>query len=240
MKTIAHFVSLPHQCSYLPDREASIEYERVASMSRAEYQQLMERSWRRFGHTIFRPVCRACNECRSLRVIVGQFQPNRSQRRVRKLNEGVVRLEIGVPSVCQEKLELYDRYHAYQSQCKDWPAHPPKDLSEYIAAYVDNPFHAQEYRYFLKDRLVAVGYVDALPNAYSAVYCFYDPSERGRSLGTWNVLSILEKAAQNSIPHVYLGYFVSGCMSLAYKANFIPNQIRGPDGLWRDFRALGG
>jgi len=236
MKTIAHFVSLPSRCSYLPDRQASIEYERVASMSAGEYQRLMEEGWRRFGHTIFRPICRTCSECRSLRVVVDRFRPNRSQRRVRKLNQGIVRLVIGSPAASREKIELYDRYHAYQSSLKDWPAHPPKDLAEFIAAYVDNPFRGQEYTYYLEDRLVAVGYADALPEAYSAVYCFYDPSERARSLGTWNVLSIIANAVRHAIPHVYLGYYVEGCGSLSYKANFVPNQIRGPDGIWRDFR----
>jgi leucyl-tRNA---protein transferase len=240
MKTIAHFVSLPSQCSYLPDRFAQMEYERVASMTAAEYEELMRGGWRRFGYTIFRPVCRTCTECRSLRVLVDRFQANRSQRRVRKLNAKAIRLEIGQPRVSREKLDLYDRYHAFQSSFKDWPAHPPKDLAEFIAAYVDNPFQSQEYCYYLGDRLVAVGYVDALPSAYSAVYCFYDPDERTRSLGTWNVLSIIEAAQRNSIPYVYLGYFVEGCGSLAYKANFLPNQIRGPDGIWRDFRGFDG
>jgi leucyl-tRNA---protein transferase len=240
MKTIAHFVSMPSRCSYLPDRLASIEYDRVASLTAGEYQQLVEMGWRRFGHTVFRPVCRTCNECRSLRVLVDRFQPNRSQRRVRKLNDGTLRLEVGIPAVSREKLDLYDRYHAYQSDLKDWPAHPPKDLAEFIGAYVDNPFRGQEYCYYLQDRLIAVGYVDALPGAFSAVYCFYDPDERSRSLGTFNVLSIIENARRLSVPHVYLGYFVEECGSLAYKANFVPNQIRGSDGIWRDFRGLSG
>jgi arginine-tRNA-protein transferase len=239
MKTIAHFVSLPHPCSYLHDRLAQLEYERVASMSAVEYQQRMQQGWRRFGHMIFRPVCRGCSECQSLRVLVNRFHPNRSQRRVRKLNKGVLRLEIGEPSVDREKLELYDRYHAFQSSFKDWPTQPPKDIEEYVAAFVDNPFSAHEYRYFMGDRLVAVSYVDTLPQALSAVSCYHDPELRDRSPGTWNVLSIIEQAALNSIPYVYLGYYVRGCRSLEYKAAFAPNQVRGPDGIWRGFREIG-
>src|SRR5437763_438980 len=140
MKTIAHFITLPGPCSYLPDQSSEIEYQRLASLTVGEYQKLMGEGWRRFGHTIFRPVCRACQECRSLRVVVDRFRPNRSQRRVRKLNEGVVHLVIGRPQVSREKLDLYDRYHAFQSETKDWPSHPPKDLAEYIDAYVINPF----------------------------------------------------------------------------------------------------
>ena len=37
------------------------------------------------------------------------------------------------------------------------------------------------------------------------------------------------------LEHVYLGYYVADCPSLAYKATFGPNQLRWPDGRWRDF-----
>jgi hypothetical protein len=29
---------------------------------------------------------------------------------------------------------------------------------------------------------------------------------------------------------------VEGCRSLEYKGRFVPNQLRGGDGVWRDFR----
>src|SRR5262249_37219775 len=138
--------------------------------------------------------------------------------------------------VDREKLELYDRYHLFQSDFKDWPVHPPKDREEYLNSYVKNPFPTHEYCYRIGDKLVGVGYIDVLPESLSAIYCFYDPDLRDRSLGTWNVLIIIEQAALSGRPYVYLGYFVAGCGSLEYKANFLPNQIRGDDGRWRDFR----
>jgi arginine-tRNA-protein transferase len=205
-------------------------------MSTTEYLERMRTGWRRFGFTMFRPRCPNCTGCRTLRVLVDRFQPNRSQRRVRSLNEGEIRLTIGSPSVSRDKLNLYDRYHSFQSDFKNWPLHEPKDVEEFVHSYVDNPFPVLEFCYSLGNRLVAVSYVDDLPGALSAIYCFYDPQERRRSLGTWNVLSLIEVAAMRGIPHVYLGYFVAGCRSLEYKANFIPNQIRLPDGRWVDFR----
>jgi arginine-tRNA-protein transferase len=88
----------------------------------------------------------------------------------------------------------------------------------------------------LDDRLIGVGYVDLLPEAMSAIYFFYEPDERGRSLGVFNVMSIIAEAARLGIPHLYLGYFVEGCQSLEYKAHFLPNQTMGPSGDWIDFR----
>jgi arginine-tRNA-protein transferase len=101
---------------------------------------------------------------------------------------------------------------------------------------VDNPFPTQEWCYYLGKRLVAVGYVDDLPGGLSAIYFYYDPDERWRSLGTWNILCILEQAARRRIPHVYLGYYVEGCASMTYKCRFEPNQILGLDGRWHDFK----
>lgn len=236
MKSIYHFVSLPRDCSYLPGQTWRLEYEMVASMSAKEYLERMRDGWRRFGHTLFRPQCPSCTACRTLRVIVEQFHPNRSQRRCRKLNDGAIRLRIARPSATRTKLDLYDRYHQFQAEAKGWPESGGKDAQDYIDSYVNSPFPLQEWCYFLGSRLVGVGYVDDLPGALSAIYFYYDPDLRGRSLGTWNVLSILEVAAQRAIPHVYLGYYVAGCQSLEYKANFVPNQVREPDGSWRDFR----
>ena len=81
--------------------------------------------------------------------------------------------------------------------------------------------------------MVGVGYVDRLPAGLSAIYFFHDPDERQRSLGTYNVLSVLRKAAEWNLPHVYLGYYVEGCRSLEYKTRFRPNEVLGGDGAWR-------
>jgi arginine-tRNA-protein transferase len=82
-----------------------------------------------------------------------------------------------------------------------------------------------------------VGYVDVVPEGLSAIYFFYDPDERERSLGTYNVIAILREAAARKIPYVYLGYYVEGCRSLEYKARFRPNEVIHPDGRWRLFRS---
>lgn len=158
-------------------------------------------------------------------------------RRVRKANEGVVRLEVGLPGVSADKLQLYDRYHARQAEAKGWPVHEPKDAASYLRTFVDNPIPTEEWCYYAGDRLIGVGYVDAVPAGLSAIYFFYDPDERGRSPGTWNVLQVLEQCAARGLPHAYLGYYVADCPSMRYKARFRPNEVLGPDGRWREFLA---
>jgi leucyl-tRNA---protein transferase len=235
MESVFRFVAPPSRCGYLPDQTWRLEYEQVASVSPTEYMQRMHQGWRRFGDMLFRPRCPSCSACRPIRVVVDRFRPDRSQRRARAANREALRLRIGTPAVTRAKLDLFDRFHAYQAETKDWPEHDPKDAGDYTRSFVENPFPTQEWCYFLNDRLIAVGYVDDLPGALSAIYFYYDPEERSRSLGTNNVLSIIEHARERGIPHLYLGYYVAGCRSMAYKARFVPNELRDADGQWRPF-----
>ncbi len=249
MESLFRFVASPSRCGYLPWQLWSLEYEFVARMSAEEYLRRMVGGWRRFGTMLFRPACRSCTACRSLRVLANRFQPDRSQRRCRKTNAGVVRLEIGRPAVSPAKLALYDRYHTFQAAHKGWPSHAGRDEGSYIDSFVHHPFPVEEWCYYIADRLVGVGYVDALHDpqpapgtagdgGLSAIYFFYDPDERHRALGTWNILCLIEEALRRGLPYDYLGYWVEGCGSMEYKTHFVPNQIRHPDGTWRDLRTL--
>jgi arginine-tRNA-protein transferase len=259
MESLFRYVAAPHVCNYLPDQTQRMEYEYVAALTPAEYLQRMYEGWRHFGNVLFRPVCEACHACQAIRVCVADFRPDRSQKRVRKRNEGMVHLRIGEPAVTKAKLTLYDRYHAFQSQAKDWPEHPARDVPGYVGSFVHHPFAVEEWCYYLGNKLVGVGYVDHLPSVtvpqpshriplavvrtgtsnplaggLSAIYFIYDPDERDRSLGTWNVLSLIDEARRRSLSFVYLGYYVEGCQAMAYKMRFAPNQLRQDDGTWRD------
>ncbi len=238
MESLFRYVAPPSQCGYLPDQQWSLEYEMVASLTAEEYLARILQGWRRFGGMLFRPRCQGCQACQSLRVDVARFRPNRSQRRVLKANEGQVQMRIGPPTVTRAKLQLYDRYHAFQADLKGWPLHPAKDAASYRESFVANPPFTEEWCYHLDGQLVGVGYVDDLPNGLSAIYFFYDPAYRAYSLGTWNVLVLLAEAARRGRSYTYLGYYVPGCRSLAYKANFKPNQILHADGRWLDYLSL--
>src|SRR5437764_98837 len=104
MESLFHYVAPPSQCGYLPSQNWRLEYEVMSELSPSEYMPRMLHGWRRFGDTLFRPRCSSCTACRSLRVDVARFRPNRSQRRTRKCNEGVIQRRIGPPAVSRAKL----------------------------------------------------------------------------------------------------------------------------------------
>jgi arginine-tRNA-protein transferase len=238
MQSLFRYTAPPSPCGYLPAERWSLEYEMVTDLTAPEFTRKLEEGWRRFGGMMFRPRCASCRACQSLRVLVEQFQPNRSQRRAIKLNRADITVRVGPPSVTREKLRLYDRFHEFQADNKGWPEHPAKDADSYRESFVHNPPFTEEWEYFLQDRLVGVGYVDRLANALSAIYFFYEPTMRQRSLGTYNVLCLLEECARRRLPYLFLGYYVRGCRSLEYKGNFAPNQILGGDGRWHDFLGI--
>ena len=234
MQSLFTFTSEPDTCGYLHDRDWRMRYDVVISADAEEYGERLKSGWRRFGHAMFRPECRGCSQCISLRVIADRFKPDRSQRRCAKLNETGIELEIGTPLVDRERLDLYDKYHAFQTDAKAWPHHDPKEPRSYAESFVLNPFPTEEWRYRIDGELVGVGYVDHLPGVgLSAIYFFYDPDIRDRSPGTWNVLQVIDRCRELGLPHAYLGYFVEGCGSLAYKARFRPFETLGPDGEWK-------
>ena len=231
MEARLRFFTEPHRCEYLPDETARLEYLIVDRMSAAEYLEWLRRGWRRFGHALFRPACLTCGGCRSLRVPVASFQRHRTLRRVWKANAGRVTIAIGEPTPSAEARALYEKFHRYQQAAKGWPAPDAEGPNGFLA----NPFPTEEWRYAVDGRLVAVGYVDALPDGLSAIYFFYDPGERRRSLGTFNILAILDEARRRGLPWVYLGYYVEGCRSVEYKSRFMPNEVLGTDGAWKPF-----
>jgi leucyl-tRNA---protein transferase len=235
MVPLYQFTSPPTECAYLSDQRSTMRYVFVAQASAADYQNYLLSGWRRFGRAFFQPVCKSCRRCQSVRVPVDEFRPDRSQRRAWKANTDI-RVSVGAPTVTDAKLRLYDRFHEYQSESKGWPGHDPKEPEEYAEMFLDNPFPTEEWCYFAGDRLVGVGYVDVVPAGLSAIYFYYDPDERGRSLGTYNVLRVIAAAADRGLPHVYLGYYVEGCRSLEYKSRFRPNEVLGPNGQWAPFQ----
>ena len=225
MQSLFTFTAPATPCGYLPGRDWRLRYEVVGELTAAEYERRLEAGWRKFGRMLFTTACPACTACRSLRVGVDTFRPSEGQRRAWRKNRADVTVTVGRPEVTAEKLALYDGFHAAQADRVGWPPKGGQAADAYAETFVENPFPVDEWCYRVGGKLVGVGYADRLPTSLSAVYFFHDPAEHKRSLGTFNVLTLLDAAAGWGLAWVYLGFMVEGCRSLEYKAKFRPHEV---------------
>jgi arginine-tRNA-protein transferase len=229
--TLQKFIQGPSSCAYLPQLASTTEYELVARLSPEEYERRMNEGWRKFGALLFRPVCSACAACRPVRVPVNRFAPSRSQKRALRDNADL-RIELNRPVLDDVRLSLFNGYHAAQAVAKGWPAEPVS-AKEYHFQFVRNPLETIELSVWAGDRLVAVVINDVTPTVLSAVYHYYEPELPGRGLGTFAILQTIELARRLAKPYLYLGYFVAGSPSMAYKTKYRPLELMDADGVWR-------
>ena len=228
------FLTPGARCAYLPDRTWRFRFDWVPDLRPADYMRRLQEGWRRVGDAIYRQVCPSCRMCQQLRVPTATFRPNPAQRRTWKRNQGDVTVRIGAPARSWDRQHLWDVFHRHGRETKGWPASSGGDPGMML----ESPIPVEEWTYSVGNRLVGVGHVDALPQALSAIYCYYDPAEGPRSLGTFNILSLIASARARGLPHVYLGSYAAGCRSLEYKRKFRPNEVLQPNGTWDTFNGL--
>jgi len=232
---VAHrFTTEPHTCAYLPDQLATLEYSFAVSMAAQEYEDLMNSGYRKFGAAFFKTACAGCQECRPLRIAVDRFEPDRSQRRTWKKNKDLS-VQVGAPSGDEPHLRLYNRYHEAQSRLKGWPPQST-NREEYFLSLVENPVPSAEISVWERGELRAVIINDVTPNVVSAVYHYHDPDFSERGLGTFCVLHCIELARALRKRWVYMGFYVSGCKSMQYKAHFRPCEIMDVSGNWVEMK----
>jgi arginine-tRNA-protein transferase len=228
LRVLHHVVERPRPCSYLEAETAALEYRLIVDVSPAEHEALLSRGWRRFGPSYFRPTCSPCGECVSLRVPVGTFAPTRAQRRAARKG-AALRREVGPVRVDRARLALHAAWHADRERERGWDA-MPLERKDYLRDFAFPHSCAREVTYWDDraeggPRLVAVGLCDETPKAWSAIYFFHDPEYAAFSLGVLNVLDLVELARAGGKDHVYLGYRVSGCASMRYKATYGPHEL---------------
>lgn len=212
------------RCPYLPGETARMQYKVIEGCSEDTYMQLLEHGWRRFGRVFFRPTCAACTACKSLRVDVERFAPNRAMRRCWRANRDL-RVRLGRPVVSAQRLALFARYHQAQAERKGWEARATSATSYYRGFVEGHQRFGHELTFHSRGALVAVALLDVLPRAISAVYCYYDPAAGARSLGVYSLLTHLALARRRDIPGLYLGYWVAANASLGYKARYRPHAL---------------
>jgi arginyl-tRNA--protein-N-Asp/Glu arginylyltransferase len=213
-------------CPYLPGVAASLEHRVLLDVSPEEADELLDRGWRHFGPGWFRPACETCAACLSTRILAGEFAPSRSQRRVQRGARGL-RVVVREPVFDRARLALFHAWQRDRVKTRGWEPASFSAKDYWMRFTYATPF-ARELAFYddaADGRLMMVSICDETPRAWSAIFCFYDPAYRRISPGIANILELMELARRGGQRHVYLGYCVTDCLSLRYKAAFRPHEM---------------
>jgi leucyl-tRNA---protein transferase len=221
-------------CPYLPDRaERKLIIELTGRDAPAVYDELSRAGFRRSHRFAYRPACRSCAACIPVRIDVERFRHSRSTRRVRNANAHLVS-RLVAPRASLEQFELFVAYQQSRHRDSDMAA---MTYADYRAMIEESAVRSRLVELREADgALVAVSLVDLLDDGISAVYSFFDPARRSRSLGTWSILWLVEECQRQGLPYAYLGYWIADSPKMAYKARF-PALERLTGGAWIPFAA---
>ena len=133
--------------------------------------------------------------------------------------------------------EQYALFAKYQEARHTGGDMATMDYYDYQALIEETPVNTflLEYRRF--GDLIGACLVDLMSDGLSAVYSFFDPTDKRKSFGTQMVLTLIDIALQRSLPYVYLGYWVSGSQKMAYKDKFQPLEYYDGHG-WTPINSL--
>lgn len=229
LKTLVFFATPAHDCSYLPDRQATTMFvDPRAKVDKRLYSQLTALGFRRSGSHYYRPHCENCNACIPVRLRVDQFSPDRSQRRVLKKNAGL-NCRLVRASFTERYYALYARY--IEERHADGDMYPPS-REQFTSFLVEGATDSWFLEILDQERLVGLAAIDKLDEGLSAIYTVFDPDYEQRSLGTYAVLWQIEEARRLDLPYLYLGYWIAECGKMNYKTRFRPIEALR-DGHWQ-------
>lgn len=218
-------------CSYLPDEEERLL---IAVDDRLQnkhsYSVLMMEGFRRSGEQSYRPYCPNCEACQSIRILVNDFNPSKSQKRSLKRNKDFI-----IKQSNQLKDSYYPLYEHYINTCHQdgsmYPATFDQFKSFLSCTLTEQIFIETWHEVNGNQQLICLAVTDVLSNGLSAVYTFYHPDYKANGLGIFSILTQLKICQQQALPYLYLGYQIDDCQKMNYKNRYFPFE-RFIDGHW--------
>lgn len=223
------YTTAPLPCPYLAGRtERKVVTELAGVSAESLHDRLSRGGFRRSHNIAYAPVCPNCTACVPIRIRAGDFQPNRTQKRVAKANQDLLVHEMP-PRATAEQFHLFQHYQRQRHGDGDMAT---MSFYDYRAMIEDTPIETSVVEFRLPDGTLVGGCLtDRLGDGLSAVYSFFSTALDQRSLGTYAILWLIDHAKTLDLPHVYLGYWVEESRKMTYKAKFKPSEtFRG--GQW--------
>jgi arginine-tRNA-protein transferase len=131
--------------------------------------------------------------------------------------------------ICKESYALYEKY--INTRHRDGDMYPAS-LEQFEAFIKTKTVDTRFYLFYQQEQLVAVSVTDILEQGLSAVYTFFDPTLKNRSLGYHVILWQVQQACSLQLPYLFLGYWIKNCPKMQYKSSFRPLELL-VEGNWR-------
>jgi leucyl-tRNA---protein transferase len=224
------YTTAPLPCPYVGGRtERKVVTEITGPEADSLHDRLSRAGFRRSHNIAYAPVCPGCNSCVPIRIPAAQFQPDRTLRRIARANADLSGFDVPARATA-EQFQLFQRYQQARHGDGDMAT---MSFYDYRAMVEDTPIDTLiiEFRDD-DDQLLGACLTDKLGDGLSAVYSYFAPGLEKRSLGTFTILWLIERARQLGLPYVYLGYWVPESRKMAYKARFRPCEVLQGGG-WR-------
>ena len=233
------YVTAAQPCPYLPGRQERKLFTHLThDKPQGLVDNLLRGGFRRSQNIAYMPYCEGCHACISVRVVVDEFVPSASMRRLLSLNADLTaRRRPAAPT--SEQYALFRRYidarHADGGMADmgvlDYAMMVEQSVLETtITEYRKQPIGDASSPDPASWPLMAATLCDRLSDGISMVYSFYEPSETRRGLGTYMILETISAARAMGLPYVYLGFWIEGSRKMSYKTRFCPQERLGPRG----------
>lgn len=235
------YVTAPQPCPYLPGKlERKLFTHLTRSRPKTLVDNLLKGGFRRSQNIAYMPYCEGCSACIPVRILVDEFEPRRSLKRLWRSNFDISASRTGpVPTS-----EQYSIFRAYLDERHHDGGMADMSVLDYAMMVEDSAVstHLTEYRLRPhegvldtqdteeKGKLIAVALTDQLGDGISMVYSFYEPLLVKRSLGSYMIMEHVEHARRLGLPYVYLGYWIDGSRKMEYKTRFQPQEKLTPSG----------
>jgi arginine-tRNA-protein transferase len=218
------YITAPSPCPYLKGRMERKVFSYLGGPSAPTLNSVLSsRGFRRSQNIIYMPACDSCRACTPVRIVVGDFQPTRSRRRVLARNRDLIRKVKG-PRATSEQFSVLRAYLDARHHDGGMAEMTVLDYASMVEeTAVDTVL--LEYRRRGRegdDRLLACALTDRLSDGLSMVYSFFDPEADARSLGAYMILDHVAFARELGLSYVYLGYWVDGSDKMDYKKSYQP------------------
>jgi len=225
-------MTAPAPCPYLQGQVERKVFTHLVGQRAPEMNDILTQGgFRRSQNIAYRPACEGCRACVSVRIIVDEFEPTKSMKRVLAANADLTSKEYPA----EPSTEQFALFRQYLDSRHQQGGMSDMTVLDYAMMVEDTHVNTRIIEYRIREegdgitekpagKLVAAALTDMMADGLSMVYSYYDPTLVDRSMGTYMILDHIRRTKAKGLPHVYLGYWVEGSRKMTYKTRFLPQE----------------